>query len=127
MLFAATSAGQIIAVDAATGRGPAPEPEPLDDSSFETTEHQINGQMVIRAPARTPLTGPFMVTRVTHQVGERVAAGELLVHLRSGSLTIDVLSPIVGTLSELPYKITKFVSPGDPVALITPPASARKD
>lgn len=124
MLFAATSAGQIIAVDAATGRGPAPEP--LDDSSFEITEHRSNGQIVIRAPARTPLTGPFMVARVTHQVGEQVAAGDLLMHLRSGSLTIDVLSPIAGTLCELPHRLADWVPPGDPVVLITPPAHARK-
>ena len=52
------------------------------------------------------------------QVGDPVSTGEPLVEIETGGKTIELQSPINGSLSEIHFRDGEYVRPGDVVGTI---------
>ena len=120
MLFAATTGGRVIAIDAATGQRPAPaEKKPTLAASLEVAVEYRNGEVILRAPGIVLPNGPFMITALIRRVGDYVAEDQPLIQLRSGPHAIEILAPVPGTVAELPFRLADWVGPGAVLATLS--------
>lgn len=120
MLFAATTGGRVIAIDAATGQRPAPtEKKSTLAVSLEVDVEYRNGEVILRAPGIVLPNGPFLLAALIRRVGDNVAEDQPLMQLRSGPHAIEVLAPVSGTVAELPFRLADWVGPGAVVATVT--------
>lgn len=123
MLFVAVE-GRVIAVDAATGRSAAPPEErnPPPAPTLEVTAEHRDGMVILRAPSTLLPTGPFLVTALIHRVGDNVSKGQPLMRLGGGPHTVEIIAPVSGAVTELPFRMADWVGPGAAVATVSPDA-----
>ena len=127
-------------VHKAEGRHDAPpsEPEPHEDEKTSETAESADGPA--RASARQTQAGPYTVTvpnigdfesvpviELLVAEGDTVEKDQALVVLESDKATMDVPSPVAGTVTSLKLKVGDKVGEGAEVCVLTPADGAADD